>query len=190
MLGKNSLARSEIEYRIIEYKVRDNPQKKIASGGLMKILTQWRFTDWWLCYLSKRFLSQLVWNILLVFSSRDFHLSSSFLVWKHKDSKNKLSHSKKFSPAAGFLFCSCTLYSIRSITTHIHELLVWLEKNSLGDGRQKINFELPYVLSLVSHIQCGLQLPFFQIFIRWTPQTHQGVYYDVKQFGFLKCEIW
>ena len=101
------------------------------------------FTAWWLSYLSKRFLSQLVWNILLVFSSRDFHLSSSFLVWKHNDSKNKLSHSKKFSPAAGFLFCSCTLYSIRSITTHIHELLVWLGKNSLGDGRQKINFELP-----------------------------------------------
>ena len=49
-----------------------------------------------------------------------------------------------FPPAADCCFSSCTLSSICSITTHIRELLVWPGKNSLGDGRQKINFGLPY----------------------------------------------
>ena len=39
VLGKNSLARSEIEYRIIEYKIQDRSQKNFACGGLIEIVT-------------------------------------------------------------------------------------------------------------------------------------------------------
>ena len=39
VLGKNSLARSEIEYRIIEYKIQDRSQKIFACGGLIEIVT-------------------------------------------------------------------------------------------------------------------------------------------------------
>ena len=65
-------------------------------------------------------------------------------------------HIQKISARGGLLvmnlYSSCTLYSIRSITTRIRELLVRPGKNSLADGRQKINFELPKYYSLSSTI--------------------------------------
>ena len=136
VLGKNSLARSEIEYRIIEYKIQDRSQKIFTCGGLLEIVT----LDDVKC--GNHF--QKVDLISLIFFRTEILVQiSSSLVWDHHKSGNDKSPPIFFRLRRAACCSSCTLYSIRSITTRIRELLVRPGKNSLADGRQKIYFELP-----------------------------------------------
>ena len=75
---------------------------------------------------------------LQIFSFKYLHASSGIIT-----TLKMRNHIKKFSACGGLPVFFLYLYSIRSITTRIRELLVRPGKNSLADGRQKINFELP-----------------------------------------------
>ena len=89
VLGKNSLARSEIEYRIIEYKIQDRSQKFFACGGLIEIVT--------LDVVNCENHFQKMDLILLIFFRIEILVQTpSSLVWDHHKSENEKSHSKNF----------------------------------------------------------------------------------------------
>ena len=106
VLGKNSLARSEIEYRIIEYKIQGRSQQIFACGGLIEIVT--------LDVVNCENHFQKVDLILLIFFRTEILVQiSSSLVWDHHKSENEKSPPKKFRlrRAACILLVPCIRFA-------------------------------------------------------------------------------